>query len=395
VTLDTLIFDPSVCGFPKPRIPVLPTGISGLSLSTTSAWAPAANFRHFTRGRYALHEAYRLAGIGPGSTLLAPAYHCRTMLDPALALGGDVVLYPLKPDLSPNLDALEDLFNNSPNPVKAILATHYFGFPQELQQLATWCTERDTTLIEDCSHALFSEQHLPPGVGRSGTFVISSPYKFLPCPDGGLLYSSHAESMSSVQTRSWSWADELRGVAAVWSIAGVQRRNRTTCDAARLSTELAAIIAQPSPAAGDYRETTGCSADYHPEENVRAALRYSRLVYRHADIAEIASRRRKNYSRWSAATMNLQHCRPLFPMLPEGCIPYMFPLYIEQPVPCFNWLKRIGVPIWRWDSIAASTCPTANDYRLHLLHLPCHQSLSEIELEWMIAGVGKVLNATS
>ena len=125
--LDTLIFDPSPCGFPKPHIPLLPTGLDGVSLKATAAWAPADHFRHYTRGRYALREAYRLAGIGPGSTLLAPAYHCRTMLDPALALGAEVILYPLTPDLSPDLAAIEALAKNSSVPVKALLATHFFG----------------------------------------------------------------------------------------------------------------------------------------------------------------------------------------------------------------------------------------------------------------------------
>ncbi|MBK8121807.1 MAG: hypothetical protein IPK39_23725 [Sulfuritalea sp.] len=91
--LEYLIFDPSAFGFPKPRVPPLPDTLACLSLSAQASaiWSPASNIRHFTRGRYALREAYRLAGIGPGSALLAPAYHCRTMLDPALALGGEVL----------------------------------------------------------------------------------------------------------------------------------------------------------------------------------------------------------------------------------------------------------------------------------------------------------------
>jgi hypothetical protein len=35
-------------------------------------------------------------------------------------------------------------------------------------------------------------------------------------------------------------------------------------------------------------------------------------------------------------------------------------------------------------------CPTALDYRLRLLHLPCHQSLSPAQLDWMIAAVQRV-----
>ena len=37
-----------------------------------------------------------------------------------------------------------------------------------------------------------------------------------------------------------------------------------------------------------------------------------------------------------------------------------------------------------------TTCPIASDYRLHLLHLPCHQSLDDRELDWMIAAIQKL-----
>jgi hypothetical protein len=386
MALDTLIFDPASCGFPKPRVPLLPTGLAGLSFQTPAPWAPADHFRHFARGRYALREAYRLAGVGPGGALLAPAYHCRTMLDPALALGGDVVLYPLRADLSPDRAALDALVAHAPTPVKALLATHFFGIPQALEQLAAWCAERGITLVEDCSHALFGERHCPPGIGRSGEFVVSSPYKFLPSPDGGLLYAREAGRLSKVRTQAPPLTAELRGLTVILQ----RQRNPEVGDPARLAAELAMIIEQPAPAARDFHAMADCSADYRPDEAERAALRISRVIYRHPDSAVIARRRRENYLRWTEATANLQHCHPLFPELPAACIPYMFPLLIEHPEPHFHWLKRLGVPIWRWDSLVASACPTANNYRLHLLHLPCHQSLSEGELDWMIAAVRKV-----
>lgn len=384
--LDTLIFDPSPCVFPKPRIPLLPTGLDGLSPKPQSTWAPIGHFRDFTRGRYALREAYRLAGIGPGSTLLAPAYHCRTMLDPALALGGNVGLYPLQPNLTPDLAALGTLADNAPTPVKALLATHFFGIPQDLAALADWCATRKITLIEDASHALFCQQHRPPGIGDFGTFVVSSPYKFLPSPDGGLLYTSTAKHLDDIYSRAPSWAAELRGLANAWQKAHA----RTACDVYNIDAEVAALIARPTQPANDVRQPAGWSDDYHPAEAGISALRGSRMIWRHADTPAIAQRRRDNYRRWSAATMNLPYCRPLFPELPEGCIPYMFPLSIEHPESHFSLLKRLGVPIWRWDSIVASDCPTANDYRLHLLHLPCHQSLDDNDLDWMTAAIRKI-----
>jgi hypothetical protein len=114
------------------------------------------------------------------------------------------------------------------------------------------------------------------------------------------------------------------------------------------------------------------------------------MLYRHPDIATIARRRCDRYRHWAAVTMNLPYCRPLYPELPEACIPYMFPLIIENPEPHFTRLKQLGVPIFRWDSIAVSGCTTASDYRLRLLQLPCHQSLSDNNMEWMIAAITKV-----
>ena len=388
--LDTLIFDPSTCGFPKPRIPLLPTGFDGISFKPHVPWASAGHFRHFARGRYALREAYRLASIGPGTTLLAPAYHCRTMLDPALALGGDVLLYPLQPDLTPDMAAIETLAENSPTPVRALLATHFFGLPKPFESLAAWCAKRDVVLVEDCSHAFITEQHHPEGIGIHGQFIVSSPYKFLPIPDGGLLYARDARQLADIRPNAPSFKDELRGIAHMRSKAAEHHRSRAICDPAHIDAELAAIMKTPSPSAKDMRESTGCSADYRREEEGQAALRTSRWLYRHADIELIANRRRENYRHWAAVTINLPYCCPLFPELPTGCTPYMFSLLIDQPEPRFCWLKRMGVPIWRWDSIAASNCPTANDYRLRLLHLPCHQSLDDRELNWMIAALRKV-----
>lgn len=378
--LDTLIFDPSPCGFPKPRVPLLPTGFDGIVLKTTSPWAPAKHFRHFSRGRYALREAYRLAGIGPGSALLAPAYHCRTMLDPALALGGEVILYPLTPDLSPDLSAIDALASQSPAPVKALLATHFFGIPHDFATLAAWCAVRGITLVEDGSHAFFCEQHRPAGIGDYGDFVVSSPYKFLPSPDGGLLYARNSKQLENIRPAPPTWMTELRGIVHMRSKAVEHHR---TSD---LPTDIPAHFA----AGIDRHETAGCSPDYHSEDENRAALRTSRWLYRHADIALVIQRRRENYQRWAAAILNLPHCRPLSPELPAVSIPYMFPLLIDRPETDFYRLKLLGVPIWRWDSSVASTCPTANDYRLRLLHMPCHQSLNDRELDWMISAIRKV-----
>jgi hypothetical protein len=69
----------------------------------------------------------------------------------------------------------------------------------------------------------------------------------------------------------------------------------------------------------------------------------------------------------------------------------MFPMLISRPDPDFYLLKQAGLPIFRWDDMAVSTCAVATRYRSHLLHLPCHQSLVERQMDWMVSVVGQVL----
>ncbi len=356
-----------------------------MRMRAKSSWTSTRHFRHFTRARYALREAYRLAGVGAGTGLLAPSYHCRTMLDPALALGGGVALYPLHRDLSPDLSSIQQIEAAAGIPIKAILATHYFGFTQDFGALRRWAQQRGITVVEDCSHALLCEEFRAEGTGVSGDFVASSPYKFLPSPDGGLLYASDAQRLAGITTRRLSIGRELRGIEATLSKAWSHRRTAAACDPQAIAFDFSRI-GQPGL---ERDELAGPSADYRPDDEERARLGVSGFIERHCNIEDVVSRRRQNFQRWLEAAAGLSTCRPLYPVLPKGCVPYMFPLHIDQPVPLFYYLKRLGVPIWRWDSIARSSCATAGDYRTRLLHLPCHQSLRDAELDWMVAAVTK------
>lgn len=388
-TPETIEFDPAPCAFPRPHVPPLPNDLSciGFGHPRSRPIDRRERFRDYSRGRYALHEAYRLAGVGPGSALLAPAYHCRTMIDPALALGGEAQLYPLAADLRFDLAAIDQVHRNSPTPVKALLATHFFGFPVPMAELARWCAERGITLVEDCSHVMFGPRYQPPGTGTAGRFVVSSPYKFITSPDGGLLYSRDGDAAASPQRRSRPLRDELRAAFQVLSALRGKRRLP--------GGDRGALIEQATDTAihpgVDIRRAAGCSIDYRAEETGLPSLRVSRQLHEHADLQCIADARRKRYRQWTTGVANLPDCRSLFPDLADTCVPYMFPLLIDRPDTHFHWLKRLGVPIWRWDSIVASDCPTANRYRLHLLHLPCHQSIDDEAMDWMIDTIRRVL----
>lgn len=391
-------FDPKPCGFPKPRISPLP---NTPLLPSPSAWLcrsiprrASRNFRHFSRGRYALGEAYRLAGLNREGVLLAPAYHCVTMLDPAMALEAEVHLYRLQADLSPDLDALEKLLASIEKPVKALLATHYFGIAKDFSRLKAFCVNREITLIEDCSHVLFTEHFRVAGTGSYGHFVVSSPYKFFACDDGGLLYTPEDHLLDRVKTVPATPVEELRGIKHAWE------RSRSARimigDISSIDLRLESLSACPVvPGNDEIEERSAPSALFSGALAHRESLRCSRLIVDQSSITDNMRRRRENYHRWLEAVTRISNCQTLFSDLPEHTAPYMFPLYIAHPDPHFYWLKHLGVPIWRWDEMADSNCRISQDYRLHLLHLPCHQALTSNQLEWMITALDKTLNRSS
>ncbi len=395
--VDYQVFDPSSCCFPRPRVPVLPYGFEstlGYHREANPATSlQAENGVYFSRGRYALGAAYRLAGLDSSSTLLAPAFHCVTMIDPALSLGADVLFYSLTPDLAPDLTALDDLVERSTKPVKVFLATHYFGFVHDFSRLKQWSNARGIRFVEDCSHTLFAENYQAEGAGLYGDYVVSSPYKFFPCPDGGWLYSENPAALAGVAVQHANWLSELRGIKHCFDAVGQPRVGLN--DIASFDSDLALLDRQPLEAGVDQGYTRQAqSARY---ENCRidmSALRTSRWLIRHSAIGPIVRKREANYRRWLDAVADLPNCHPLYPELPAQVVPYMFPLYIDHPMPHFYRLKLLGVPVWRWDERAISDCQVARDYRLHLLHLPCHQSLSDNEMNWLVAAITKILRSS-
>ena len=389
-------FDPSGCDFPKPRVPMLPPfSRNTLGYGPTSVQKSAmngANLRFFSRARYALREAYRQCGVGPHGALMVPAYHCRTMLDPAIRLGAQIVLYPLHADLSPDLRALKTSLSACQQPVKALLLPHYFGFAQRTEPIAHFCGEHGITLIEDCSHALWpsatpnTQDHK---VGTRGRFCVASPYKFFPCEDGGVLWNNQEVAVAPAKQPQPANGQEMKSfVRSMMSACQPTAHPKIGA----LDADLKALTGKLARVGNDLPTLDQrTSSAYDLDDEHKPGLAWSRWVLRHSNLTRIAARRRAHYQQWAGAVAHLPYCRSLFPLLANDSVPYVFPLWISHPDPHFYVLKHLGVPVGRWDDMAISSCHTAANYRLQLLHLPCHQELSAHQMTWMTAAVRRAM----
>jgi dTDP-4-amino-4,6-dideoxygalactose transaminase len=141
---------------------------------------------YFSKGCGALEYCLRyIAGFQKGDILLLPAYLCFTILDTLKKTGIEYRLY--KTDRNLGID-LEDMQSKLDSHVKAVFFIHYFGFHQSEAVCRYLCRlkEQGIILIEDLTQALFSVR---PGCIGIGDIAFASLRKWLPIPDGGVLYA--------------------------------------------------------------------------------------------------------------------------------------------------------------------------------------------------------------
>ncbi|MGH8855417.1 MAG: DegT/DnrJ/EryC1/StrS family aminotransferase, partial [Telluria sp.] len=279
-----------------------------------------------------------------------------------------------------DLASIATLLGEAGTAACVLLVPHYFGVEQPaatMAALADLCRRHGMLLIEDCAHAWMLAQHRV-GAGRpAGRMVVASPYKYFACPDGGMLWGEPA--LLPAQGGGPGLLAELNAMRAI-------------------SPHEAGALPAPAPLPDAIvRGAERCEQDDHPSHYYDAALErrdallLSRWLIRRARPEVIARQRRQRYRQWLDAVSGLTKARALFPVLPDTCAPYMFPLLISCPDPDFFRLKQAGLPIWRWDDMAVSPCAVAARYRTQLLHLPCHQRLSNGQMDWMLALVREVL----
>ncbi|MEO8937569.1 MAG: DegT/DnrJ/EryC1/StrS family aminotransferase [Burkholderiaceae bacterium] len=399
--------------FPIPRVPKNPVlGWSSFSRASTSD-APAPidaipsvlslpNKRYVTSARVAIALALQRLGVGRGDQVLVPAYHCLSMVEPIVFCGAEPYFFPLTPTLEVPLDVLAtyDLSR-----VRAILVTHYFGFPQAMRSICAFAKARGIPVIEDCAHAVFGKADGRP-IGSWGDYAAVSLMKFFPVYDGGCLASATNE-LDDLVLRPPSRRFEAKALLNSIERGLFYKRFPGMQTAAKTTLAIKDAMWR-----GFKRMRTGSSAtpyayqDPAASEGVngldpawldrRISFASQQLVER-LPIARIIARRRNNYLRLDAALRDLPDARPLFATLPDGVVPYVFPLLVERPERVFRRLKTDGVPLFRWERLwnddAARTDPLSARYATEIFQLPCHQELTDDDLSWIIERVHAAFDA--
>jgi len=385
-------------------VPVLSLGAFGGGRAPLPALDDAPAVQLVTSGRIAIGMALRALGVGPGDTVLVPAYHSPSMIPPVHWRGAGVVFYRVHPDTTVDL---EDVRRKMGPGVKAVMATHFFGFPQDLRALRALCDAHGAGLVEDCAHCFFGE-HEGVAVGSSGDYAIGSSMKFFPIFEGGCLVSHRhplpgrlAGAGAGFEAKAALGALEagfghgrlpaLRLAAALPLRLKTALWNRVKARAAgarSAATEAAPLALAPSSSDSSYA--------FDARWLDRRSSRFSRFVLRGAGRARIVEGRRRHYLELERALDGAPGWRPLFAALPQGACPWVFPLLAERPAELFERLRAAGVPMVRfgaslWPGVDAATCANSTALGSRLFGLPVHQELTASERAWLAASVRAAL----
>lgn len=385
--------------FPNAKVPLAPLlgDHNNAPTYTTSSVLDLKNICFTTSGRAAITLALKHANIQAGDEVLIPAYHCEAMVAPAKWLKAKVIFYRIHRNTSANF---EDIVKKLTPNTKAIIVTHYFGFLQNLEQLREFSDQNNLILIEDCAHAFFGEnrQH---AVGKIGDYCIASSMKFLPLYEGGIL-CSEKNNLDDLKLNSPALNFQLKSLINILEKSIKYNRlsslgkvfNSLFYIKNLLWSTLKKLKGQQSTQIGPGSSEGGYGLD--SEWVYKTCSQTSKWIINHTDLNSTAYQRRINYQKIHQSLSSLPNCNPLFSELPEQIIPFVYPLYVNNPEYYFKKLKMLGIPIWRFgefldSEVTEQIFPISVEYSQHIFQFPCHQSMTEQELDWMLDTISQTL----
>jgi len=329
-------------------------------------------------GRIAIFNVLKQMNIAHDDEVLMPSYHCLSMLEPLQWIDVKAKFFSLDSNLNAILPSLDQQRTEK---TKAMLMVHYFGFPSNIEEVREWCQSYKIALIEDCSHALIGKGG-ERNIGTFGDFVVASPRKFFPTYDGGLFYSNESD-MNDVSQSSLGIRYNIKSIIndietsvsygrlALFSPFFSKRRKPNVSDSVAPRAQEGNIVRKKYQDPRFSQSSSNGSVSW-----------FSRILFRNGVSKRSYETRRDYYQYYVNAFAENKLVKSLYKDLPDGVMPYVFPLVILENEDAYHkLLKKNNVPMFRWDELGDSECEVSKYYQYKLIQLPCHEGLSKGEIE--------------
>lgn len=346
------------------------------------------------QGRYAIYLICQLWKIGLGDEVIVPAYNCGAEIDPFIWAGATVVFYRV--DNRAALD-IEDIIRRVTPATKLIYVTHFFGWPQEINELGKWCKEKGLYLVEDCAHSLYSKGPNNT-IGRIGDAAIYSFAKTLPVPDGGALVIKKNSWNENMMFRSPRFSNIFYNSLPLlkkWFMHNMKYWQHS--EYARKLLVKSWLKKPINQRCEIWPEMP--KSNYFDEQKIYWSIsRLSKGMICASIPKKIIEIRRNNYNYLYNSLFNIPSIKPLFGNLPNGVCPLSFPMFVKDRS---RWCKNLedrGILVGGWPSYHRGFdwegFPEAVNLKNNLLTLPIHQNLEIHHMEHIAACVKVTANET-
>lgn len=342
---------------------------------------PGLRLTHLGRG--AVWLALEALGLGEGSRIAMPAYHCGSEVEAAHLRGCEIDFYRVDAGLRVDEDDMRRAAAES----DALYLISNFGFPMP-------DPPPGVALIEDAAHALFSADPAGRPLGSRGDAAVFCPRKSLGVPDGGAVLVR--EGVPRAVARRPGARAMLRSTASLALFRAAGSRVGPLRRAAARAIGRASIGDQAARE-GDLTDVVIGEWGLAAEDMENAAGRPSRLtaaLARRADPEAIHARRRANYETLLAELAELAPAshRELAP----GTTPLYFPVLAGDRAAAIRGLLDRGVrPLEVWPvphpRLDRARFAELDPVRAGLLALPVHQHLGAPEMARVLAAAKAAL----
>lgn len=329
--------------------------------------------------RVAIRRACDILGLKPGDEVLVPAYNCGSELDPLLAAGLSLQLYPV--DRSARIDPLEIVGRITPQ-TRAVYLTHYFGvLHPNTAAIRQLCDDHGLWLIEDCALSLLSGQS--PAEGQMGDIALFCFYKLFPVLGGGALVLNTTKisttgAFANPAPRKLVAKALIRAVLdAVLGRAGIAALRRL-----RPRKETAPVTRPIYP---------DMPTDYYfdPALTDAGISRVTARAIGSFDMMAAIKARRANYQRYQTQLAGLPGVSLLYPDLADQTCPLNMPILVEDRDAVCAALTAQGISATPWwagfhRAIDFADVPDAAYLKTHILALPLHQTMGPADVDYVV-----------
>ncbi len=358
-----------------------------------------ARITYTYNGRGALYQLFNSLPKEQGDTVLVPAFHCTTVIDPILQAGYKILYYEVDVHLRANE---ADIISKLSTSIAAVVIINFFGFPTELGSIRSECRRHNCLLVEDCSHSFLQNDPVKL-TGDRGDAAIYSFWKIVPTHvGGGIRINSPAVLPPPTPNRiplSNSLVRYKRMTEEAISNLGDNPLHTVYSFIENNRVRLKRVLTSEP---GEMERRT---VFLHPFDQRTAEMKMpwlSRLVLAAADLNETISRRRENFR---LITQVLNQCgpvTPLFPQLPLEVCPWVYPVLLENRATIDYQLRELGVPLCTFGETLhptltehlqpADPARESAEYLSHrLLCLPVHQTLNPAAIEKFCSAINRFI----